>query len=54
MEKGTTKGIEKKGYVEYVEIGSDTRNVKVEAPEGYSTNKLIPRVYVSAMDLGVL
>jgi hypothetical protein len=35
-------------------ISYDTRNAKVEAPKGYSKDKLIPRVYVSAMDLGVL
>jgi hypothetical protein len=32
----------------------DTRNAKVEAPKGYSKDKLIPRVYISAMDLGAL
>jgi hypothetical protein len=32
----------------------DTRNAKVGAPKGYPKDKLIPRVYISAMDLGAL
>ena len=35
-------------------ISYDTRNAKAEAHKGYSKDKLIPRVYVSATDLGVL